>query len=167
MQSLSVNWWKLSISGIRWANHILKTTDPIPSWDLADKIRKMILDCCNSKLHSMWLHGQLFSEMLLNPVRGDSTSKSFAVLVNILVTIQMIITWCFLPMETCWHALPSTITLRSGELIQEKSSPIIIGDVNKFKFPPQLGHVLVLVECYFSTRMFYQIKTINSDAHTI
>ncbi|CRL26464.1 Peptidase C14, caspase catalytic [Penicillium camemberti] len=40
---------------IQCTHHILKTSDPIPGWTLTDKIRKMILDCCNSKLNSLFV----------------------------------------------------------------------------------------------------------------
>lgn len=40
---------------IQWTKHVLETTDPIPGWTLGDKIRKMLLDCCHSKLHSLFV----------------------------------------------------------------------------------------------------------------
>ncbi|KAJ5416588.1 uncharacterized protein N7487_000138 [Penicillium crustosum] len=60
----------MDIFDIRCTHHTLKITDSMPGWALANKIHKMILDY----------------------LRGDSTSKSFGALVNTLVTIQMVIT---------------------------------------------------------------------------
>ncbi|KAJ5836742.1 hypothetical protein N7447_002768 [Penicillium robsamsonii] len=40
---------------IQYTDHILKATDLTPYWNLSDKIRKMIVDCCNSKQHSLFV----------------------------------------------------------------------------------------------------------------
>lgn len=43
----------MDIFDIRCTHHTLKITDSMPGWALANKIHKMILDYCKSKLHSM------------------------------------------------------------------------------------------------------------------
>jgi len=41
--------------GIQYTDHILKAKDPTPGWNLSAQIRKMILDCYHSKLHSLFV----------------------------------------------------------------------------------------------------------------
>ncbi|CAG8885798.1 unnamed protein product [Penicillium egyptiacum] len=40
---------------LQYTDHILKAKDPTPGWNLSAKIRKMILDCYHSKLHSVFV----------------------------------------------------------------------------------------------------------------
>jgi hypothetical protein len=106
---------------IQYTEHILKAKDAFPGWNLQAEIRKMILDLCDSKLHSLFVfyyagHGTIVDGNLFfaqggkraswSDIRGDFFSEQDALRnVDVLVVLDC----CYSGAATRTRAQPSRV----------------------------------------------------------